>query len=35
MRNSTVEDRIIDHEAYHNTVSLIENGSLRVTVQLP
>ncbi|MGY9002732.1 MAG: hypothetical protein ACKVIF_06030 [Rhodospirillales bacterium] len=32
--NSTVEDRIIDHEAYQNTVAQIESGGLRVTVQL-
>jgi len=34
MHNSTVEDRIIDHESYHNTVAQIESGGLRVTVQL-
>ena len=34
MHNSTVEDRIIDHEAYQNTVAQIESGGLRVTVQL-
>jgi hypothetical protein len=34
-RNSRVADRIIDHEPYQNTVSQIENGSLRVTVKLP
>jgi hypothetical protein len=33
--NSRVADRIIDHEAYQNTVSKIENGSLRVTIRLP
>jgi hypothetical protein len=32
--NSTVADRIIDLEGYRNTVSQIENGSLRVTVKL-
>ena len=32
--NSRVADRIIDHEAYQNTVAQIEGGSLRVTVQL-
>ena len=31
---STVADRIIDHEGYRNTVSQIENGSLRVTINL-
>ena len=35
MLNSRVADRIIDHEAYRNTVSQIKNGSLRVTVKLP
>jgi len=34
MRNSTVEDRIIDHEAYQNTVAQIESGGLRLTFQL-
>jgi len=33
--NSRVADRIIDHEAYQNTVAQIESGNLRVTVQLP
>jgi hypothetical protein len=32
--NSRVADRIIDHETYHNTVSQIESGRLRVTIQL-
>ena len=32
--NSRVADRIIDHEAYQNTVAQIESGNLRVTVQL-
>ena len=30
----TVADRIIDLEGYRNTVSQIENGSLRVTINL-
>jgi hypothetical protein len=30
--NSGVADRIIDHETYHNTVSQIESGRLRVCV---
>ena len=34
VHNSTVEDRIIDHEAYQNTVAQIESGGLRVTFQL-
>jgi len=32
--NSTVADRIIDLKTYRNTVSEIEDGSLRVTVNL-
>ena len=31
--NSRVADRIIDHEAYQNTVAQIESGGLRVTVR--
>ena len=34
MGNSTVANRIIDLEGYRNTVSQIENGSLRVTIKL-
>jgi hypothetical protein len=32
--NSTVASRIIDLEGYRNTVSQIENGSLRLTIKL-
>ena len=34
MGNSTVANRIIDLEGYRNTVSQLENGSLRVTIKL-